>query len=65
MILYNHIPWYKSIFGAKPDVKLLAELEAEQLAFEILQRELQLIDDRSRIDARKMKLAHIHEWLLR
>jgi len=63
VILYNHIPWYKSIFGAKPDAKRLAELEAEQLALEILQRELQLIDDRSRIDARKQKIAFINEWL--
>ena len=64
-MFYNNWPWWKSLMGIKPSTYQLAEAEAEQLAFEVLQRELQLIDDRHRLDARKAKIEFIYGWLKR
>lgn len=47
----------------QPDPKVLAAREAEGLAFEVLQRELSLIDDQFRIKARKAKIDFIQKWL--
>lgn len=65
MVFYNNWPWWKSLFGVHPTPVQLAELEAQQLAFEVLQRELQLIDDQYRLKARKAKIVFINGWLKR
>lgn len=65
MLFYNNWPMWKTVIGIRPTPVQLAELEAEQLAFEVLQRELQLIDDHHRLDARKAKIEFIYGWLKR
>lgn len=62
-MFYNNWPWWKSVMGIRPTPHQLAEAEAQQLAFEVLQRELQLIDDHHRLDARKAKIEFIYGWL--
>ena len=61
MILYNHWPWWKSVLNIKPDARTLATREAEDLALDVLQRELMLIDDQYMIKARKAKIEFIHK----
>lgn len=63
MLFYKHWPWWKSAIGIAPDTKILAEREAAQLAFDVLQRELMLIDDQFQIKARKAKIEFIQKWL--
>lgn len=65
MNFYRNWPWWKSVIGMQPDPKVLATREAEGLAFEVLQRELSLIDDQFRIKARKAKIDFIQKWLSR
>lgn len=62
-MFYKHWPMWKTLLGVRPTPAKLAELEAQQLAFEVLQRELQLIDDRCSVEARKNKIAFIQDWL--
>lgn len=63
MNFYKNWPLWKTLVGIRPDPKILATLEAEQLALDVLQRELMLIDDQYRIKARKAKIDFIQKWL--
>ena len=63
MNFYKHWPLWKSLLGMTPDPKALASREADELALDVLQRELMLIDDQFQINARKAKIAFIQGWL--
>lgn len=63
MNFYKHWPLWKSVLGMRPDPKVLAAREADELTLDILQRELMLVDDQFRIQARKAKIDLIQKWL--
>lgn len=60
---YKHWPLWRTLLGMSPDPKIIASREADELAIDVLQRELVLIDDQFRIKARKAKIEFIHKWL--
>lgn len=48
--------------GVAPTVDVAA-MEAKRLSYDVLERELQLIDDRHRLEAQKEKIKFIEHWV--